>query len=390
MGNLVVAREGGVDRGPPFHHVREHPVHDQVTHDHAERGPHERIEAAPVAARSHVAALRPPGRLPFEENLPAEEHQYPDDVEAVREESPVPGVGALLGIHPADGEDHVVGFAGEKVSAARAAVGEETLARGVAALDLRTVGRARARDEPSRLLLHPAEGGDVVVRAEQDARLASTGLGREIGLPLGEPVAPLDEPAGHGGRAPVPHRPLQDRQRQTVDLEEDDSRSVRDCLLAGAAGDSLDHAEGVRVVVVGAEDDVEDDADRRGDERDAERRPERVDLEITARDPVGREQHQRIEHEDEHEPDQQHQRQAQGGDERRQDRVQDTDRRRGGEGAPEIVDSRAGNDPRCQEQGRGSGQPPDREPYRPELRAGRAPARGFGVCGGRHRVPAPQ
>src|SRR5213079_2094444 len=64
--DLVVARERRVHRGTPHHHVREDGVDDQVADEDAHRGTHEGIEAAAVAARTDVAALRAPGRRPLE------------------------------------------------------------------------------------------------------------------------------------------------------------------------------------------------------------------------------------------------------------------------------------------------------------------------------------
>ena len=158
VGDLVVAREGRVDRGAPLHHVREDAVDDQVADDDAHRGAHERVEAAAVAARLHVApALAGRGR-DLERDLPEEEDERARDVEAVREEGAVAGVGLLLRIEPADGQDHVVGLAGEEVAAARAAVREQPDPGRVAALDLGAVGRSRARHHRPGLLLDPAEG----------------------------------------------------------------------------------------------------------------------------------------------------------------------------------------------------------------------------------------
>ena len=263
VGDLVVAREGGVDRGAPLHHVGEDAVDDQVADDDAERRPQERVDAAAVAARPDVAPLRPPGGRPLEHDLPEEEHEHRDDVEAVGEERPVAGIRALLGVHAADGQDHVVGLAREQVAAARAAVGEQALPGGVPALDLRAVRRPRAGDELRGLLLDPAEGRDVVVRAEQDPGLARAGLRGEIGLPLGEAVRALLEPARHRRRVAVAHRALQHGQREPVDLEEDDPGRVGHRALAGAPGDPLRHAQRVGVVVVRAEHDVEHDASPR-------------------------------------------------------------------------------------------------------------------------------
>ena len=120
--DLVVAREGRVHRGAAAHHVGEDAVDDQVAHDDAERGPHQRVDAAAVAAWSHVAPRRPERRRPFEQDLPREEDESPGDVEAVREERAIAGVRPLLGAHPAHGQDHLVRLAGEQVAAARAPV----------------------------------------------------------------------------------------------------------------------------------------------------------------------------------------------------------------------------------------------------------------------------
>ena len=186
--HLVVARERRVDGGSPAHDVGEHARDDQVAHEDAERAPHQRVDAAAVAARLHVAADRAQSRDPLEDDLPAEEDERARHVVAVGEERPVAGIGLLLLVHPADGEDHVLRLAGEQVPAAGAAVDEQADAGPAPPLDLRAVGRRRARHHRRGLLLHPAKRRDVLVRSQQDPRLAGTRLRREIGLPLGETV----------------------------------------------------------------------------------------------------------------------------------------------------------------------------------------------------------
>ena len=153
-----------------------------------------------------------------------EQHQRAGDVEAVGQERPVAGVRALLGLHPADGQDHLVGLAREQVAAARAAVGQQSDAGRQAALDLRAVGGGRARHQRAGLLLHPPERRDVLVGSEQDPGLARAGLRRQVRLPLDEAVAVPRDPARHRRSVAVAHRPAQDRQREPVDLEEDDAR----------------------------------------------------------------------------------------------------------------------------------------------------------------------
>jgi hypothetical protein len=74
--------------------------------------------------------------------------------------------------HAAHDEGVALGVAREGVAHAGAAVGEQTLAVRYAPLDLDRV-RGMVRDEhAARLLLVPAEGGDVVVVAVEDAGLA--------------------------------------------------------------------------------------------------------------------------------------------------------------------------------------------------------------------------
>src|SRR5207302_11122527 len=102
---------------------------------------------------------------------------------------------SLLRAEAARGEDHFVGLAGEQVAAAGPAVHEQSAAGREPALDRRAVVGGGAGDHLPGLLVHPAERGDVVVGAEQDARLTRPGLGAEVRLPLREAVrAGLDPP----------------------------------------------------------------------------------------------------------------------------------------------------------------------------------------------------
>ena len=248
VGDLVVARERGVDRGTPAHHVGEHAGDDQVAHEDAQRRSHQRVDAAAVPARAHVPAGPSEGRDQLEDHLPDEEDQRAGHVVAVREKGPVAGVGPLLRVHAADGEDRLVRLAGEQVAAARAAVDQQADAGRSPALDLRAVGRRRARHQRRGLLLDPAERRDVLVGAEQDPRLAGAGLRREVGLPLGQPVRVLGEPARHRRGVAVTHRALQHGQREPVDLEEDDARDAGLGDDALAAADPPGDADRGRVV----------------------------------------------------------------------------------------------------------------------------------------------
>ena len=179
-----------------------------------------------MPARLHVAPDRSQRRGPLEHDLPEEQDERAGHVVAVREERPVARIGLLLRVHPADGEDHVVGLAGQEVSPARATVGQEADAGGEPFLDLRAVRGRRARHHPAGLLLDPAERRDVLVGAQQDPGLTGPGLRREVGLPLDQAVRVRGEPAGQVGRVAVAHRTVQHRQGEAVDLEEHEARDV--------------------------------------------------------------------------------------------------------------------------------------------------------------------
>ena len=111
MGHFVVAGEGRIDGGTATHHVAQDPVDDQVANDDAECRAQEGIATSALAAGDDPATPLPDRRRLLQHHLPGEQDQLPRDVEAVGQERPVAGIGALLGIHPADGEDHLVGLA---------------------------------------------------------------------------------------------------------------------------------------------------------------------------------------------------------------------------------------------------------------------------------------
>ena len=240
-----------------------------------------------MAPRAHVAARRARGRRQLEHDLPEEEDERARDVEAVGQEGAVAGVRLALRLGAAHREDHLLGLAGEQVAAARPAVDEQPDPGRVAALDLGAVRRRRADHHEAALLLHPSERRDVLVGAEQDPGLAGARLRREVGLPLGELVALLGDPARHRRRAAVAHGVAQDREREPVDLQEDDARDVAALLRALAPGDPPGHLQRVLVVVVGAQDGLQHDADRGHHERGEERVAEGADMDVVRQDLVG-------------------------------------------------------------------------------------------------------
>src|SRR5262247_865606 len=125
MRDLVVAREGRVDGGPSFHHVREYAEDDQVAHEDTERGAHERVDASSFPAWPDVSSDRQQRGGPLEHHFPNEEHERAPDVEAVGEERPVAARVCLpLGLDTTHSEDHMVGLAREEISSTGSAISE--------------------------------------------------------------------------------------------------------------------------------------------------------------------------------------------------------------------------------------------------------------------------
>ncbi len=323
--HLVVARKGRVHGWTAAHHVGQHAEDDQVAHDHGHGAAQQWIDAAPVTARTHIAPAGSQCRGHLKRDLPEEQDQRASDIEAVCEESAVAGIGSLLLLHAADGEDDLLCLAGEQVAAARPAISQEPRAR-MAALDLCAVRRRRAGHHRSRLLLDPAEGRDVLVRAQQDPRLAGTCLRGEVGLPLRQSVAVLGDPPSHRRRAPVTDRVAQYRKRETVDLEEEDARSVRPRGRSLAARHAFDHTQHVLVVVVGARDHLEDERDGGHHERGQERVPGAVHVKLIGQRLVRYQQGGSVGDQAQEEARDEREGQPQRGEQRWQHRIDDCDR----------------------------------------------------------------
>ena len=146
------------------------------------------------------------------------------------------------------------------------------------------------------LLLHPAEGGDVVVGAEQQPGLRRAGLA-ERSVSHSESVCdPERQPACHLRRVAVAHRALQHRPREPVDLQVDDAGDVGHLPPLGAPRDALRHAQGVDVVVVGAQEHLEHHGDGGGHQRDEQRPEEPVHLEGVVGEVRRDQDHPRVQH----------------------------------------------------------------------------------------------
>lgn len=120
--------------------------------------------------------------------------------------------------------------------------------------------RSAGDHDVAGLLLVPAEGGDVVVAAVQNAQLAGAGLAGPVGAPRGEPVArPVTEPVRDGGHQPVGGGLSEDVVADAVELDEDRSgrsaaAAVRAPARAGATAATVGEArESAAVGVVVAD-----------------------------------------------------------------------------------------------------------------------------------------
>jgi hypothetical protein len=147
----------------------------------------------------------------------------------------------------------------------------------------------------------------------------------------------VGQPAGHGRGVAVAHRPPQHRQREPIDLEEDDPGDV------GARDDPLPTRDppgnAKRVRVIRAEDDRERDAHGGDHERGKQRPAEAVDGERAVGQVVCQAENGGVREQDEQEAEHERGRQAQRGENRRDDRVQRRDDRRDDQRTPKAVDA---------------------------------------------------
>src|SRR4051794_28281855 len=136
------------------------------------------------------------------------------------------------------------GVAGEQVAAAGAVTGQQSPAVGDAPLDLGRVDGVGDLHDAVAVLVVPAETGDVVVGAVQDAADRGAGLRAPVGVPGRHGVAARPQPGGERGHPPVPDGPPRGLVRQRVDLQEQHTRGqgpVAGRPLHPAAGAAEEH-----------------------------------------------------------------------------------------------------------------------------------------------------
>ena len=246
----------------------------------------------------------------------------------------------------------MVGLAGEQVAAAGAAVDEQSLPGGVPPLDLGAVGRPRAgapaSPSPSRPSGRPGCRRSSRAGSRPGSRRSAT-RGRSPIRRAGE--SPSASQRAIVRRAAVPHRALQHRQREPVDLEEDDPGASVTVAARPSAGRSAGSPGACR-------------CRRRScrGRRRARRSPPRPRTrpraptrtsrsEVAVGDAVGGEQHQRVERRaSSTKPVSSISGRRSAATSGGSDRVQERRSRRGGERAEEVVDRGAGHDPGGDEQ----------------------------------------
>jgi hypothetical protein len=137
----------------------------------------------------------------------------------------------------------------------------------------------------------------------------------------------------------------------------------------------LDDAERVRVVVVRSEQNIENHAHRRDDQCGEKRPPERVDLERVVEQVGGELQHERVEGKDEDEADRDHEREAQGGQQRRKHSVQRANDCGNEQRTQCVVDVNARKDRRRDPERRRRDRPGEQQPIPLEAHRLRLPGR---------------
>src|SRR2546428_2202480 len=231
MRDLVVVDQVGIDHARAFVHL----LYDERRHEMAQhdvgRGAGERIRERACSTRRDSALA--PCLDDLLDDLPHAEDQ-PPYVRVRTHEEPIEHVA------PAQLTPGGLDRGGREVAARRVtrkqvadgrAVDEQAAAVGDAELDVVRIAGMIRYEESTAVLLEPAEAGDAVVAPVEDARLARGCLRRQQRLPRIEHV-PGGRPTRERRHEAARDRPLQQRKREPVDLDEDHAGIALAALLA--------------------------------------------------------------------------------------------------------------------------------------------------------------
>ena len=218
--HLVVGEKGRVDRRPPGEDVADHGGDLQVALDDGRPGADQGIgTGAPDPRPDVIAHLRARGAALSDHVDEDEDDRLGDGIGAreigrvVAADRPAP---AQRGAHR---QHRVRGVAGEDVGATGAVRVQEAAAVGAPPLELFGIARVVGDDRRASLLLPPAEGRHVLVRAMKQPGLAGAGLRGPVGLPALQAVRSGSHPRRQVRSAVLGERALEHVVREAVDLE---------------------------------------------------------------------------------------------------------------------------------------------------------------------------
>ena len=228
--DFVVVHEVAVHRRCPTHHVLRDETEVQVAQQDIGHAAQCHVGEGPVSPRFDVLQPLPAGLVDLLDHLADREDERARQAVAVHE------VGADAASRAASGpvwrpgcssSDRLVGASPEKTllrltpPSASSPRPLDSLCS-TSALSLGWLVTTRLAD----LLLVPAEGRHLAAGSVQKSGLAGRRRRGQLGVPLGQRVTARPDPAGQGRQVPGLHRPLQQRRRESVDLDEHDTGSV--------------------------------------------------------------------------------------------------------------------------------------------------------------------
>ena len=218
--HLVVGEKGRVDRRPSGEDVADHRGDLQVALNDGRPGADQGIGTTAPDPRPDVIAHLCARRAPLSDHVDEDEDERLRDGVGAREVGRVVAADRPAPVQRRAHRQHRVrGVAGEDVGATGAVRVQEAATIGVPPLELLGIARVVGDDRRASILLPPAEGRHVLVRAMKQSGLAGAGLGGPVGLPALQGVRSGLYPRRQVRSAVLGERPLEHVVREPVDLE---------------------------------------------------------------------------------------------------------------------------------------------------------------------------